>query len=171
MRNDEAMTGESAFRQACFIESKTFEGFGQVGATAGGDGQSELQPASTLIRQITQLPDVFLIQEAATGHKDDPLDRKAGENLLQYALQCLCLADISGMVNVHQRQVLSALNHTRHELPGDAASLLVHAKGADVICVSAFSVNAHGRQVVEDGGKNLTKRSIYCLHQQVAFIY
>ena len=42
MGDDEAMIGESAFRQACFIEGKTFEGFSQFGVTAGGDGQNEL---------------------------------------------------------------------------------------------------------------------------------
>ena len=42
MGDDEAMIGESAFRLACFIEGRTFEGFGQFGVTAGGDGQNEL---------------------------------------------------------------------------------------------------------------------------------
>ena len=32
MGDDEAMTGESAFRQACFIEGKTSKGFSQVGS-------------------------------------------------------------------------------------------------------------------------------------------
>ena len=155
MGDDEAMTGEGAFRQACFIEGKTFEGFGQVGVTAGGDGQNEFQLAIPPIRQFTQLPDVFQAQEAAVGYKDDPLDRKAGENLLQHALRCLRLADIAGMDGVHLRQAISALNHTRDELPGNAASFLVHAIGADVGLDFAFPVNAHGRQVVEGDGKIL----------------
>ena len=57
MGDDEVMIGESAFRQACFIEGKTFEGFGQVGVTAGGssaqdfagDGQNELPQVRQLI--------------------------------------------------------------------------------------------------------------------------
>ena len=155
MRDDKAITGESAFRHACFIEGKTSKGFGQVGVTAGRNGQNELQPATALVRQITQLPDVFQAQEAAVCHKDDPLDRKTGENLLQHALQCLRLADIAGMDGVHQRQAISALNHTRDELPGNAASFLVHAIGADVSFDFAFPVNAHGRQVVEGDGKIL----------------
>ena len=106
MGDDEAMIGESAFRQACFIEGKTSKGFGQFGVTAGGDGQNELQPAIPPIRQFTQLPDVFQAQEAAVGYKDDSLDRKTGKNLLQHALQCLRLADIAGMGSVHQRQAL-----------------------------------------------------------------
>ena len=53
MRDDEVMTGENAFRQVRFIEDKTIVGFGQVGVSAGGDGQNELQPATTLVRQIT----------------------------------------------------------------------------------------------------------------------
>ena len=60
------------------------------------------------------------------------MDRKAGENLLQHALQCLRLADIAGMDGVHQRQAISALNDTRDELPGNArTAFLVHAKFAD----------------------------------------
>ena len=93
MCDDEAMTGESAFSQARFIEGKAFKGFGQFGVTAGGDGQNELKPAPTLVRQITQHPDVNQAQEAAVGHKDDPLDRKAGEYLVQHALQFLRLTD------------------------------------------------------------------------------
>ena len=72
MGDDEAMTGESAFRQACFIEGKTSKSFVQVGVTAGGNGQNELQPATTVVRQITQLPDVMKAQEAAVGTRIDP---------------------------------------------------------------------------------------------------
>ena len=50
---------------------------------------------------------------------------------------------------------ISDLNHTQDELPGNAASFLVHAIGADVSFDFAFPVNAHSRQVVEGDGKIL----------------
>jgi len=53
------------------------------------------------------------------------------------------------MHGVHERQPISALHHTQHELPGDAAGFLVHAEGTHVIRHLTFAVDAHCGQVVE----------------------
>jgi len=52
-----------------------------------------------------------------------------------------------------RRQTLGGLHHAKDELPGDAADLLVHAEGADVIVDRALSVDTHGGEVVEDDGQ------------------
>ena len=149
------MAGKGAFGKARRIEGQVPEGVDQFGVTAGGDGQDELQLAPALISQRAQLPDVLQAQEAAVRHQDEALNRKAGEHLLQHALQSPCLADIAGMNGVHERQPLGGLHHAEDELPGNAALVLAHAESANVLLDRRLAMDPHGRQVVEDDGKLL----------------
>ena len=57
------------------------------------------------------LGNIVRAQQAAVGHQDHPLDRKARQHLAQHAFQGLGLADIAGMHRVHQRQSLGGLDH------------------------------------------------------------
>ena len=77
MGDDQAVAGEGAFRQTSVVEREALENFHQVGIAPGGHGQDELQLAATLVGQRRQLPDILQAQEAAIGHQDDALDRKA----------------------------------------------------------------------------------------------
>ena len=59
------------------------------------------------------------------------------------------------MDRVHERQAFGGLHHAENELAGDAAHILVHAEGAQVVRDLSLAVDAHGGQVVEDHGKVL----------------
>ena len=52
-----------------------------------------------------------------------------------------------------RRQAVGRLHHPEHELPRDAAALLVHAKGAEVVLDRGLAVDAHGCQIVEHHGQ------------------
>lgn len=53
------------------------------------------------------------------------------------------------MDGVHERKAVGGLHDAEHELPGNAAHLLVHAKSTDVILDGALAVDPHGGQIVE----------------------
>ncbi len=59
------------------------------------------------------------------------------------------------MHGVHQRQPLRGLHHAEHELAGDPARFLVHAKGAQVVGQSPLAMDAHCREIVEHDGQLL----------------
>jgi hypothetical protein len=72
-------------------------------------------------------------------------------------------ATLPGMDGVHERQALGGLHDAQHELPGDAARLLVHAEGAEVVLDRALAMDAHGGQVVEDDGQVAVDQGRICL--------
>ncbi len=65
----------------------------------------------------------------------------------QHGLHGLGLCHVARVNGVHERQPFGGLHDTEHELPGDAASLLVQPKGAQVVVNLPLAMDAHRRQV------------------------
>ena len=133
MGDDQAVPGEGRLGEAVLAEGETAEGIHQLGITARWHGQNELQPAAALVSQGGQIADVLKAQQPAVGHEDDALDGEALQHCRQHGLQRLRLGDVAGVDGVHQREALGGLHHAENELPGDAAHVLVHAEGAQII--------------------------------------
>jgi hypothetical protein len=131
--DDQAVTCKGALGQARLVEGKLPEGLDQVGVATGGHGQDKLQLAPALIDQRGQVADILKAQQAAVRHQDDALDRKPLKNRLQRGLQRLRFSDIAGVDGMHQREALRGLDHTQHELSGDAARLLVQSECPNVV--------------------------------------
>jgi hypothetical protein len=106
-------------------------------------------------------------QKATVGHQDDALDGKSLQHLAQHALQGLRLRDIAGMNRVHERQAFGGLYHAQNELARDAAGLLVHAEGTQVILNRPFAMDAHRGQVVEDDGEIPVDQGAYLPRQSL----
>ncbi len=153
MVNDQAMTRKTVFGQPGLVEGHMPEGLDQITVTACGDGQDELQRAPTLLGQRCQGVDVVEAQKPAIGHEDDALDRDALQDCGEHRLQRPGFGHVARMHGMHERQAFGGLHDAKHELAGDAARLLVHAVGADVVVDLAFAVDAYGRQVVKDHGQ------------------
>ena len=83
------------------------------------------------------------------------MTRWIGKRSRTVSLQRLRFRDIAGVDGVRERQAFGGLHDAEDGLAGDAAALLVHAEGADIVLDRTFAVDAHGGQVVEDHRKVL----------------
>ena len=153
MGDDEAVAGEAGLGKARIVEGEGAEGIHQLGIATRRHGEDELQRAPALLGQIGQCADVVEAQEASVGHQNDALDGKALQDGRQHGLQGLRLGDVAGVDGVHERQAIGRLHDAEHELSGDAADLLVHAVGAEVVLDRAFAMDPDCCEVVEDDGQ------------------
>ena len=90
------------------------EGFQQIhklGIAPSRYRQDELQWAATRQPDRLQLRQVVGGQQAAIGHGDDPLDRKAPEHLLEHRLEGRHLGSVAIEHLVIQRDALGGLHH------------------------------------------------------------
>jgi hypothetical protein len=153
--DDQAMASEGRLGHAVFIEGEAAECLDQFAVAPGGDGEDELErPAAPgLLRQGRQLADVLEAEKPAIGHEDDALDREALQDGRQHGLQGLRLGHVARVNGMHERQPIGGLRHAEHELARDPTGLLVHAIGAEIVVNSAFTMDPHRGQIVEDDGQ------------------
>lgn len=151
VRDHQAMTRELALGQTGVvpIEREGIQRPAEFAMAPRRHRQDELQLALRGVGNGGQFGNVVHAQQAAVGNDDHALDIEALEHRVQHRLQRRGLRHVAGVHGMHQRQTFGRLHHAEHELALDAASFLVHAERAEIVCDLALTVNADRGQVVE----------------------